>query len=202
MQSVPRRITAETVKRCQNMGFPFEYEGVTYSLVHFHNVRGTMSERIDICAKIGMHTPAVVHLLEGTDSLAESSEAVNYDPTVEKLYIPGTVKELQDHACIYLTKLREVVFAKNHKLYSLGYRSFTNCTQLQRLDLRPLHSLEKIQGFCFNRCTNLQEVWLPQGLRIMYNAAFRDCWKLAKIHLPRQAQVQAQFPSSVQLIYY
>ena len=69
-------------------------------------------------------------------------------------------------------------------LTDIGITTFANCTSLTRSDLSNCTKLDKIPDDDFVGCTNLEEVILPNTIKVIGLRAFKDCSKLTTINIP------------------
>ena len=74
-------------------------------------------------------------------------------------------------------------FAESTELNYIGSNAFS-LTNLEQVDLYNANQLTILNDSCFNTCSNLVSVKLPQELETINSNAFSDCRNLATIKLP------------------
>lgn len=126
--------------------------------------------------------------------------------TLERLIIPGTVKEVEDGAFENCVNLREVVLEKG--IENLGRNLFSGCKKLYRITVPDGLKFVSLYSFC--KIPNLKEpvlnmsgtdfiyypaylgetvVTVPDGVRIIRQDAFKDCKTVEKVILPNTLEV-------------
>lgn len=126
--------------------------------------------------------------------------------TLERLIIPGTVKEVENGAFENCVNLREVILEEGIK--SLGADLFSGCKKLYRITTPD--SLNFVSMRSFRKIPNLREpvlnksgtdfiyypaylgetvVTVPDGVRIIRQDAFKDCETVEKVILPNTLEV-------------
>lgn len=61
---------------------------------------------------------------------------------------------------------------------------FAGCEGLKSVEFAPDSQLAQISAFAFAECEDLEEIGLPQTLKILGDGAFRGCRSLRKISIP------------------
>lgn len=126
--------------------------------------------------------------------------------TLERLIIPGTVKEVEDGAFENCVNLREVVLEEG--IEHLGRNLFSGCKKLYRVTVPDGLKFVSLYSFC--KIPNLKEpvlnksgtdflyyppnlgetvVTVPDGVRKIGQDAFKDCKTVEKVILPNTLEV-------------
>lgn len=90
------------------------------------------------------------------------------------------VEEISNFA-FYKTKLGEVNLGKSLKY--LGVGAFSGCKKLKSVEFEQ-SACREIPSQCFNNCTSLKKIVLPEGITRIGSDAFRNCGDLITIDLP------------------
>ena len=108
-------------------------------------------------------------------------EAFHNCPGLESITIPEGVKTIGD--CAFQgTGLVSVTLPKS--LTVLGTKAFCICSELESADLSSCTGLDKTGISAFENCLNLDDVSLPNGLRIVSSKCFYRCQNLSSVYLP------------------
>ena len=95
---------------------------------------------------------------DGTEVIENNQyEALDY----ERVFIPKSVVEIQEHAFAECKNLKEVTIEKGSKLKTIGKEAFLNCDNLTRIAFSE--GLEKICLGAFQN-TKLESVEFPTSL--------------------------------------
>lgn len=152
----------------------------------------TIDSNIPADTELGKYPVKQVIIQEGISSIAEyalscygfSKEIFN-DPdhwlstTVEKVFIPSSVKKIGNSAFLYNKKLQEVTFASNSELTQIDDGAFMDCSELKKIILPK--SLSVLGKYAFCQCSKLEEIDLPTVEEI--DNAFLHCKSLKKIRI-------------------
>ena len=85
--------------------------------------------------------------------------------------------------CRDCPELRTILFNNEEMtLEAIGDGAFFNCTSLQNISLPD--SVKVIGNCAFFNCANLQHISLPDSVKVIGNGAFAKCASLENIHLP------------------
>ena len=98
--------------------------------------------------------------------------------------LSGTrVSCIGDRAFSHCTHLE--AFLGSPDLMALGVQAFSDCRQLESVDLSCSRGLTFVPPGCFDNCTALVHATLPNGLRSIRENGFRNCRRLRTITLPQ-----------------
>ena len=168
--------------------FAFSAEGYEWEIISDHEVRcdGFVWGKSQAIARI----PATVKNYKGTEYTCTYIYNLNYDDVIEEIYVPSTVKELQDGVFAYNHNLREIHFPNDIQLKILPLEMFVNCTSLKELTfpnivdpyvavptvtipqaicqncqslekiIIPYTQVSKIQDYAFGKCSNLKDLYI------------------------------------------
>ena len=118
---------------------------------------------------------------------ADKTELYYINPTAEgTIVIPKEVTSLGDNVFAGRNKITKVEFEAGSQLKTIGRSCFEGCTSLQSIDLPE--GLQSIGSSAFSGCTALQTVKLPSSLTSIGYKAFADCTSLQSIDLPEGLQ--------------
>lgn len=126
---------------------------------------------------------------------------------VRSIYIPSTVKAINQNAfrgCADLEavffedaslceafsssvfqdckKLEIVSFGNNSNLKHLGNSVFKGCVRLSFVDFGMQSKLEGISEYCFDSCHTLGSVSIPVGVKTVSSKAFSDCFRIRTLY--------------------
>ena len=82
---------------------------------------------------------------------------------IEKVFIPNTVRELENNAFSYCRKLREIIFESGSQLEKIGKECFFNCG-LEEVTVPK--SVCSIGRCAFQYCRNLQSLTFEEGSQL------------------------------------
>ena len=102
----------------------------------------------------------------------------NSDKNITSVVIPEGVKVIGKEAFVSCSQLVSVTLPEN---VSIGESAFTGCKSLKSIDIPKGCQLG---GSAFSSCANLESVTLPDDLKIIPDACFLYCKKLANINFP------------------
>lgn len=103
-----------------------------------------------------------------------------YGKSVEEVFIPSSVVNIEKNAFAYCEYLKVVHFSKG--LVELGDWAFVNCCALEIVELP--NSVKTIGELCFMHCSSLMEVHLSDKLERIEDLTFSGCGKLKKVDIP------------------
>ena len=101
---------------------------------------------------------------------------VSYDVT--SYDIQEGITHLNDFAFSHCRKLQNVQIPQT--LSEVGVYCFSNCTQLEKIDLSK-SQITKIPNYAFENCLSLKTVILPFSIKEIGENAFYNCEKLEKV---------------------
>ena len=130
-----------------------------------------------------------------------SNPIFGFYSSIEKIYLPSSVKELDDRAFDGLTALTYVDMPSS--LEVIGAYAFQENYSLEEITIPS--KVTKIQSSTFDHCLNLKKVNLPEGLQEIEGEAFRACVKMTSIRLPRSVKRVGSdifFDTPIRDIYY
>lgn len=114
------------------------------------------------------------------DFIDRSRYRDNYDEELEFIIPEGCIQVAPWVASsLDFTK---IIFPKS--LESIGNNAFSLSCNLKKIKFPAGSKLTQIGNEAFDRCRQLQEVILPEGLQIIWRDAFSGCGKVKKINLP------------------
>jgi len=129
-------------------------------------------------------------------------EAFASNPTIERIFIPDSVREIKSYAFFGCRCLREVVIMPGIK--KIGYKAFAS-TAIETIDLPDTitqlsqaafmwcehlvsvklpRNIKKIPAFLFSRCYSLREVAIPETVNEIGKEAFYSCDGIEEVYLP------------------
>ncbi|MBR1846770.1 MAG: leucine-rich repeat protein [Bacilli bacterium] len=130
-----------------------------------------------------------------------SNPIFGFYSSIEKIYLPSSVKELDDGAFNGLTALRYVDMPNSIEV--IGAYAFQEDCSLEEITIPS--KVTKIPESAFDHCLNLKRVNLPEGIQEIEGEAFRACVKMTSIRLPRSVKrVESDifFDTPIRDIYY
>ena len=80
---------------------------------------------------------------------------------MERVFIPKSVREIQEGAFFECEKLQEVVFEEESMLKKIGKLAFWNCISLKKINLPE--ELELIGNWCFFE-SGFEEISIPNSV--------------------------------------
>ena len=114
---------------------------------------------------------------------------------LQYLKLPNTLTEIGnncfENSTIKSDSSTSTVFTIPKSVTSLGTRAFRECDKLVNVVFESGSVLESISDSCFDNCSNLSQVTLPENLTSINRVAFWGC-----------AFTKLEFPSSIQSIGY
>ena len=96
------------------------------------------------------------------------------------IHIPSTVTSIADYGFWQSYDLKEVTFAANSRLQSIGQTVFSE-TVITSIDIPE--SVTRIGYCCFQECDELVAANIPPKVRVIEQAAFKSCFNLEKIDM-------------------
>lgn len=127
-------------------------------------------------------------LRENPEKFGEKVDIIGYKAfeglqTLTEIYIPDSIKEINDKAFYGCGKLQKV---RLPSIPYIGTKTFQAC---QRLTEIKIPSSVKYIGFgAFEGCIHLKNVEIEDGVKEIYGYAFCDCIELEKISIPRSVE--------------
>lgn len=127
--------------------------------------------------------------------------AMSINAVLEKVYIPATVKSINEGALKYAEALISVTFEEGSVLESIGNQSFAGCISLENIQLpntvknigneyykinslTESYSTVKVTEGAFAGCVSLKEFDFPENLEKLTDFAFANCYALTNVELP------------------
>jgi hypothetical protein len=107
------------------------------------------------------------------------SESTFPDRSMEKITIPGSVREIGPRAFQKCTALEEIFIPKNVAV--IGMEAFNGCWALRSVTLSEGVAEIKARAFWF--CRSLREITFPKSTEHIGSRAFECCSALASIHI-------------------
>ena len=122
-------------------------------------------------------------LIEGSNTMSSSlvSAYTKYKSYVKTIVFKGNITSIPSNAFKSMYNLESVTIPKQVK--TIGTSAFEGCNTLVRIDMSE-SAITSIPNYCFNGCSSLSEIILPQGLSSIGNYAFKSCGKLKSITFP------------------
>lgn len=124
---------------------------------------------------VGYHGSEEELTLPDTVTVIRGFEA----PSVKRVVIPGTVREIEERAFYGCDHLEQIVIENG--IVSIGDMAFCDCTNLSSIILPD--SLESIGGSAFENCTALKSIRIPSGVKTLSNFLFNCCSELTNVEL-------------------
>ncbi len=103
--------------------------------------------------------------------------------SIGSLTIPGSVTKIVQEAFKNCGQLTKVVVDKSKNKLELGNNAFSGCSKLCEI---TLNNITVIPKSCFNGCTALETISIPDGVEIISDSAFYQCTALDTVTLPNQ----------------
>lgn len=97
---------------------------------------------------------------EGIREIAPNAFATS---SVRSVQCPASLEVIGQCAFFYAVDLKSVTFAPNSKLRVIGEQAFSDCTNLETIELP--NSIDSIGTNAFVLCENLKKVTIPTGLK-------------------------------------
>lgn len=118
-----------------------------------------------------------VTIPEGVASIGDSFRRSG----LVSIRIPSTVTSIGDYCFWQSYNLKEVTFAANSQLQSIGQTVFSE-TAITSIEIPE--TVTRIGYCCFQKCTELVSANIPSKVRVIEQATFKECVKLEQIKLP------------------
>lgn len=113
--------------------------------------------------------------------------------TFETVVIPNTVKSIGGYTFNDIKSLKYVEFESGTKIdnYYRGGISFSGCINLKRIGVNGSDKLPSVgsgqcslPSSCFEGCSSLQSITIPEGITEIQIDAFKDCTSLKQVSIP------------------
>ncbi len=101
---------------------------------------------------------------------------------LESISIPASVKYIDGYAFSYCISLKNILFAENSRLEATGEAAFTDCTLLDNVKLPD--SLKIIGDRTFQLCTSLTDIEIPDSVEYIGLHSFSHCKSLEEVTIP------------------
>ena len=147
-----------------------------------------------------IHVPNTVRKIGGC-AFPPSNPIFGFYSSIEKIYLPSSVKELDDGAFDGLTALTYIDLPSS--LEVIGKYAFQENYSLEEITIPS--KVTKIQARTFDHCLGLKKVNLPEGLQEIESDAFKACVKMTSIRIPRSVKRVGSnifFDTPIHDIYY
>ena len=120
------------------------------------------------------------------------------DTNLKSLIFPDTVTEIGGGVCSNCKSLKELKLSNN--ITEVRGNSFEN-TLIEAVEIPE--GVTRIGGHAFHGCSFLRNVTLPYSLKEIGSSAFRECYNLTEIYIPRHIFVNERaFKNTPVTIYY
>ena len=111
-----------------------------------------------------------------------SSRAFQNCFALSDINIPTRLNSLNDHVFHGCENIKNITIPDS--LTSLGIGAFENCYGLEFVKLHSNINDNFIPGQCFEYCSNLRSINIPDGIKLISNFAFYQCCLLNSITIP------------------
>ena len=108
--------------------------------------------------------------------------AFGYNTKITSVTLPDTITAIAEAAFICCSDLESINFPAS--LTSIGDGAFQYCTALAEIEFDEDCAVSEITWTCFQGCSSLTEVVLPESVTSVYYYAFADCTSLVSITIP------------------
>ena len=125
------------------------------------------------------------------DGVKEIGEGAFFYSGVTKVHIPASVEVIGKSAFYMCYSLQSVDFAAGSKLKTVRDLAFSECTQLQQVELPA--SVDSLGANAFTFCDGLRKVTLPASLKRLCYGTFSSCVALTRIVVPPACKVIDEF---------
>ena len=104
---------------------------------------------------------------------------------IKELYIPKTVKKLEDLNFAFLKTLEKVVFEEGSIITEIPGNCFNECESLREINIPD--SVVNIKAWAFVNCTSLEKVTFGKGskLETITSKSFCGCTSLKEFYIPK-----------------
>ncbi len=100
---------------------------------------------------------------------------------LKEINIPASVEYISERA-FQNSNLQKITFAEGSKLKYIGEDCFNSCTELTNITLPD--SIEVIERNAFSGCTALESINIPSKITVINEGLFIGCSKLKSISIP------------------
>ena len=108
------------------------------------------------------------------------------DESFTKIEIPAGVKSIADEAFEGYKYVKEVTYAENAKIKTVGKYAFSNCMALKKVQLP--NSITSIGECAFCNCQALVNITLPTNLKTIGRNTFDECFSINKLTIPSKVK--------------
>lgn len=108
------------------------------------------------------------------------------DESFTKIEIPAGVKSIAAEAFEGYKYVKEVTYAENAKIKSIGDSAFSNCMALKKVQLPD--SVTSIGECAFSNCQALVNITLSANLKTIGRNAFDECFSINKLIIPNKVK--------------
>ena len=131
--------------------------------------------------------PTSLNIPEGVESIG--STAFQNTITLEKVHLPTTLKKIGIGAFNNCRDLSTINIPASVELLDMG--AFKNCSALTNVVFAKTSNLFCIGGGVFQH-SGLVHITLPEGIQYIGGSAFKDCYFLTQMDLPKSLTKIAQ----------
>ena len=132
---------------------------------------------VGTCSSTDIVVPSVSP--DGDVVVAIANDAFNYCEDMLSVYIPASVKYIENFAFYNCSALTTVTFEDGSGLETIGDGAFIYCYELQNIELPE--GIKTLGNGAFNNCDSLLSIHLPSSLEILGDEVFYDCDSLVTV---------------------
>lgn len=118
--------------------------------------------------------------LSSADSKEETTSSYSSGRT---FYVAEGIKEIDEETFDDLDNETTIVLPST--LEKMDSDSFDQCKHIERIDFSKVKHLETIPDYLFDKCKQIREIVIPEGVTEIEDDVFTNCKKLRKIVLPQ-----------------
>ena len=105
----------------------------------------------------------------------------SYSDCVKEIFIPSSVTEIAPSAFYGCENLETIEFEDVKSITEIGICAFMWCKNLTNIQLPNISIIDKM---LFYGCSKLQNIVIPESVKIIGDSAFEKCSSLTKIDIP------------------
>ena len=117
---------------------------------------------------------------KGKKVVAISKGAFEEVKTFKKVFVPSTISQIGEIAFAYCSAMTEMIFAENSQLSTIGAHAFYYSGLISIVLPEGLKMLDQA---AFHSCKSLQEITMPSTLQTVSANAFRYSSALSKVYI-------------------
>lgn len=129
--------------------------------------------------------PSTYKNLPVTSIDSEFDMVFPYD--IENLFLPHTIKRIEESAFEWLKEIKNIIFDDNSNLESIGDYAFSHSKSLISINLPD--GLQSIGESAFEECVKLKEIEIPNTVTTIGIRAFAYCTNLTNVVLPNNETI-------------